>query len=63
MAKCVGYIAEAAGLILSGALEDLRGLLLPTSPRVYEPVLAAMHEAGIGFHETCTSDQANEIAP
>jgi len=52
MSKTVGYTAAvAAGLILDGSLREQCGLLLPTSPEVYLPVLARMQREGIAFDE------------
>jgi len=53
MSKTVGYTAAvAAGLILDGSLRGACGLLLPTSPKVYLPVLDRMQHEGIAFKES-----------
>lgn len=60
MSKTVGYTAAvAAGLILDGSLRGERGLLLPTSPKVYLPVLARMQREGIAFDEKIAVRQAS----
>jgi saccharopine dehydrogenase-like NADP-dependent oxidoreductase len=51
MAKTVGLpLAIAAGLILDGTI-NLKGLHIPVLPEIYEPVLKALEEHGIIFHE------------
>lgn len=51
MAKTVGLpLAIAAELILTGKIQT-RGLQIPTSPEIYEPVLKALSEKGIHFAE------------
>jgi len=53
MSKTVGYTtAASAELILSGSLDDKRGLLLPAEERVYGPVLAKVEEEGIRFEDS-----------
>lgn len=54
MSKTVGGPAAlAARMILRGEL-DLTGCLIPTEPAIYEPVLKALAEDGIGFSEQTT---------
>jgi saccharopine dehydrogenase-like NADP-dependent oxidoreductase len=51
MAKTVGLpLGIAAGMILNGTI-SLRGLHIPTSKEIYEPVLAALELHGIRFRE------------
>jgi saccharopine dehydrogenase-like NADP-dependent oxidoreductase len=51
MAKTVGLpLGIAAKLILGGEMK-LRGLHIPTSPEIYEPVLKELEEYGICFEE------------
>lgn len=55
MSRTVGYTAAAAAeLILDGSLQGEQGLLLPTSPFIYNPVLEKVAEEGIIFEESCT---------
>lgn len=52
MAKTVGLpLGIAAKLILSGKIKET-GLHIPVIPELYEPVLAALREHGISFHES-----------
>jgi len=52
MAKTVGLpLAIAAKLILNGTLR-LRGLNIPTSKEIYEPVLKELEEYGVRFEES-----------
>jgi saccharopine dehydrogenase (NADP+, L-glutamate forming) len=54
MARTVGLpSALATQLLLEGAL-DLSGCHIPTEPRIYKPVLAALESEGIEFSETVT---------
>lgn len=51
MAKTVGLpIAIAAKLILQGRIKE-KGVIIPTMPSIYEPVLEELKEYGIVFHE------------
>jgi saccharopine dehydrogenase (NADP+, L-glutamate forming) len=54
MARTVGYpVAVAAELILDGKVEGLSGVLTPTIPELYEPMLNRLEKvAGIKFSET-----------
>lgn len=53
MSKTVGYTTAAgATLILDGGLAGERGLVLPTSPRVYGPILQMVDLEGISFDES-----------
>eukprot|EP00934_Nitzschia_sp_Nitz4_P007213 Nitzschia sp. Nitz4//scaffold5_size260463//155252//158658//NITZ4_000992-RA/size260463-augustus-gene-0.35-mRNA-1//-1//CDS//3329555370//7203//frame0 len=53
MCRTVGYpTAAATELVLGGELGATRGLLLPTTANVYEPILAAMTKEGIVFDES-----------
>lgn len=55
MAKTVGLpLGIAVKLILNGQIK-LRGLHIPTSKEIYEPVLKELEEYGIGFVEERTS--------
>lgn len=55
MCRAVGMpAAAAADLVLSGALKDQTGLVLPTRPQVYLPILAAVEKEGIVFEESVT---------
>ena len=50
MAKTVGLpLGIATVLLLDGKIKET-GLLIPISPAVYEPVLAALAKQGIRFH-------------
>lgn len=52
MSKTVGYTAAAAvELITDGLLQNQSGCLLPTSDRIYLPVLAKVAREGIVFDE------------
>jgi saccharopine dehydrogenase-like NADP-dependent oxidoreductase len=52
MAKTVGLpLGIAAKLILEGKIKE-KGLHIPVSPEIYEPVLAELEKHGIIFHET-----------
>jgi saccharopine dehydrogenase-like NADP-dependent oxidoreductase len=56
MAKTVGLpLGIAARLILNGRL-TLKGLHIPTSKEIYEPVLKELEEYGVVFHEEKTSE-------
>lgn len=56
MAKTVGLpLGIAARLILSGRL-TLKGLHIPTSKEIYEPVLKELEEYGIAFQEDRSSE-------
>lgn len=51
MAKTVGLpLAFAARLVLGGAVKG-RGVLLPITPEIYDPILDALEAAGIVFNE------------
>ena len=53
MAKTVGFTAAASTkLILDGNLKGRRGLLMPTDPAIYLPVLGKLELEGIVFTET-----------
>ncbi|GAX10946.1 alpha-aminoadipic semialdehyde synthase [Fistulifera solaris] len=52
MSKTVGYTTAAATkLILDGSLKNHSGLLLPTFPAIYEPVLKQLAREGIVFDD------------
>lgn len=52
MSKTVGYTTAAATkLILDGSLRSHSGLLLPTFPAIYEPVLEQLAREGVVFEE------------
>ncbi len=52
MSKTVGYTTAAATkLILDGSLRNHSGLLLPTFPAIYEPVLEQLAGEGIVFDD------------
>lgn len=52
MAKTVGLpLGIAAKLILNGSWQQLKGLHIPTSKEIYEPVLNELEKAGIIFTE------------
>jgi hypothetical protein len=62
MAKCVGYTAAAScRLILDGKLDGLSGLVLPTIPRIYMPLLSMLQHEGIVFEETITRSRPSQI--
>jgi len=53
MSKTVGFTAAASTeLILDGKLNDKNGLLVPTNPAIYLPVLDKLEREGIVFTET-----------
>ena len=53
MCRTVGFpTAAAADLVMSGELVDMKGLVLPTDKRVYQPILDACEKEGISFDET-----------
>jgi saccharopine dehydrogenase-like NADP-dependent oxidoreductase len=53
MCRTVGFpTAAAADLVLSGELKDRKGLVLPTDPGIYQPILAAVAKEGIVFEES-----------
>lgn len=59
MCRTVGFpTAAAADLVLSGALKDHKGLLLPIEKEVYLPILAAVEKEGIVFDESVTTKTA-----
>lgn len=65
MAKCVGYTAAAScRLILDGKLDGVSGVVLPTSPLIYMPLLSMLQKDSIVFEETttraCPSQNVNE---
>jgi hypothetical protein len=54
MAKTVGLpLGIAAKLILNGTIRE-KGLLIPVTPEIYEPVLAELQKHGIFFQEQKT---------
>ena len=56
MAKTVGFTAAAAAeLIVNGDLQGRRGLLMPTDPTIYLPVLRKLEHESISFTETVTA--------
>lgn len=56
MCRTVGFpTAAAADLVLSGALKDRKGLVLPIEKEIYLPILAAVEKEGIVFEESVTS--------
>lgn len=56
MAKTVGLAAGiSAKMVLTGVI-DRRGILIPTSPHVYRPVLAELREHDIAFVEEAQHD-------
>ncbi|MGV3641771.1 MAG: saccharopine dehydrogenase C-terminal domain-containing protein, partial [Adhaeribacter sp.] len=51
MARTVGLpVGILAGMILQGRIAQ-RGVLIPTAPEIYGPVLAELEELGIRFVE------------
>ncbi|MCL3782296.1 saccharopine dehydrogenase [Prolixibacteraceae bacterium JC049] len=57
MAKTVGLpLAIAAKLYLTGQL-DMRGVLIPTIPEIYEPILNELEENGIEFKEKILTEK------
>jgi alpha-aminoadipic semialdehyde synthase len=58
MAATVGYTAAiGAELIVDGELQrhkDMRGVLIPTDKRIYEPVLKRLRQVGINWSDTMT---------
>ena len=51
MAKTVGLpVAIAAKLLLAGQLKQT-GIVVPTNPEIYEPILTELQEYGITFTE------------
>ena len=53
MCRTVGFpAAAAADLVLSGVLKSDKGLLLPSDPCIYNPILAALAKEGIVFEES-----------
>lgn len=56
MCRTVGFpTAVAANLVMSGDLDDLKGLVLPMDKRVYQPILDECEKEGITFDETVES--------
>ena len=52
MARTVGFpTAIGARLILDGAIAD-KGVQIPITPAIYEPVLDELEALGIAFSET-----------
>lgn len=61
MAKTVGYpLAIATKLLLQGKLRE-RGVLMPVSQNIYEPVLQELDELGIRFIETTQPITKDEL--
>lgn len=58
MAATVGYTAAiGAELIVNGELQrhkEMRGVLIPTDKRIYEPVLKRLRQVGINWSDTMT---------
>jgi alpha-aminoadipic semialdehyde synthase len=52
MSRTVGYTAAAAAQLILCSPHLPRGLLLPTVPQIYEPILTTVAEAGIRFEES-----------
>ena len=51
MARTVGLpVAMAAKAVLNGRISE-RGVLLPVSPEIYEPILDELEEHGVTFRE------------
>jgi saccharopine dehydrogenase-like NADP-dependent oxidoreductase len=51
MSKTVGYpVGICAKLILNGHISE-RGVLLPTKPEVYNPILDELEDLGVVFQE------------
>ncbi|WP_343748244.1 saccharopine dehydrogenase family protein [Fluviicola sp.] len=51
MSKTVGYpVGICAKLILEGRISE-RGVLLPTKPEIYNPILEELETLGVVFHE------------
>jgi alpha-aminoadipic semialdehyde synthase len=51
MSKTVGYtVAATTELVLDGLLTK-KGLILPTTPEIYNPILAALAKEGVTFNE------------
>jgi Saccharopine dehydrogenase C-terminal domain len=56
MSKTVGYTTAASvELILNDSLTGETGLLLPTLPKLYLPILDSVGKRGIQFKETTTT--------
>ena len=56
MSQTVGYTAAAAVQLVLSSLHDAsvlpeRGLLLPTKPAIYQPILDSVAQHGIRFEE------------
>lgn len=63
MSKTVGFTtAASAELILSCTLEDERGLVIPTIPKVYLPILESVAKEGIVFEESMISNASKNRA-
>jgi saccharopine dehydrogenase-like NADP-dependent oxidoreductase len=55
MAKTVGLpLGIAAKLILNGTIKE-KGLLIPVTPEIYEPILQELTQHGISFQEQRTA--------
>lgn len=51
MAKTVGLpVAIAAKMVLNGTIKE-RGVMLPLSPSIYDPILNELEQFGVVFHE------------
>jgi len=51
MAKTVGLpVAIAAKMILNGTIKE-RGVLLPLTPSIYDPILTELETLGVVFNE------------
>ena len=62
MCKTVGYTAAAAtNLILNGSLRRQKGLLLPTSKEIYNPILEAVKREGIVFSENVSVERPTTL--
>lgn len=56
MAKTVGLpMAVAAELMVFKLIKPLRGVIIPTDPELYKPVLARLEKKGLFFNETIFS--------
>ena len=59
MAQTVGLpAAYAVELILEGKLAGKSGVVIPTTPEIYNPILKKLEADGISFQETISGDDA-----
>jgi len=53
MAKTVGLpMAVAAELMVFKLIKPLRGVIIPTDPELYKPILTRLEKRGLFFNET-----------